>query len=70
MGKKSPSVADNTEIGESKTCQWFMGAVDKGTTLGFYFEPSDAAPAPVSPEQSAIRQSFVQFQTVYHHPSG
>lgn len=41
-------------------------ALDKRTTLAFYFEVVTANPSQVPP----TRQAFLQFQTLYHHPCG
>jgi len=63
--KKSPCVAD-IEVGAGGTSQWTVGSLDKNTTIAFYFDVSrqqaDSGPQP--------KQSFLQFQTAYLHPSG
>ena len=40
LGTKHPSVSE-TEIGESGTVEWCAGVLDRGTTLAFFFEPSN-----------------------------
>jgi len=64
LRKKGTCVAD-TEIGEGGTCEWTAGSLDKNTSYAFYFD--------VTPQQAnstAGKQNFLQFQTVYQHPSG
>eukprot|EP00392_Amoebophrya_sp_AT5.2_P015535 g15741.t1 len=63
--KKSKSVGD-TEIGESGTVEWKMGALDPGSTLGFFFEIAGDG----SSQQQQQNAAYLQFQTMYHHPSG
>lgn len=63
LGKKSPVVSE-TEIGESGTCQWQAGAMDKNTTFAYFFDVTNQAA--VQPG----KQAMLQFQTYYHHPSG
>jgi len=64
-GKKRPSVAE-TEIGEGGTAQWVVGALDKKTTMAFYFEIVNQQPNVLPPS----KQAYLQFQTSYCHPSG
>ena len=40
LGTKHASVSE-TEIGESGTTEWCAGVLDRGTTLAFFFEPSN-----------------------------
>lgn len=61
LGKNSPSVAE-TEIGQGKTSQWIAGSLDRNTTIAFYFD--------IGSQQNQSKQSFLQFQTSYLHPSG
>jgi protein transport protein SEC23 len=63
LGKKSSSVATETEIGQGGTSKWIIGSMDKTTTVAFYFEPQSQAPM-------HGRQNFIQFQTAFLHPSG
>ncbi|KAF4755614.1 Protein transport protein Sec23A, partial [Perkinsus olseni] len=63
--KKTSSVAE-TEIGESGTTEWTMGGLDRDTTYAFYFEPTATQAA----SGGGPRQSYLQFQTLYNHPSG
>ncbi|KAJ1606218.1 putative Sec23 [Cryptosporidium canis] len=64
-GKKGAQVGD-TMIGESNTCEWSFGAMDKNTTVAFYFEVVAQGVNQIPPG----KQSFIQFQTLYNHPSG
>jgi protein transport protein SEC23 len=67
VNKKSAAVSD-TVIGEGGTSQWTMGAIDSRSTIAFYFEPSTSTAQPNNP--NAARQGYIQFQTLYNHPSG
>ncbi|EEA07304.1 Sec23/Sec24 trunk domain-containing protein [Cryptosporidium muris RN66] len=64
-GKKGSQVGDSL-IGESNTCEWSFGALDKNTTIAFYFEVVAQSVTQIPPG----KQSFIQFQTLYNHPSG
>eukprot|EP00916_Digyalum_oweni_P002583 GHVL01004708.1.p1 GENE.GHVL01004708.1~~GHVL01004708.1.p1 ORF type:complete len:767 (+),score=92.44 GHVL01004708.1:74-2374(+) len=64
LNKKGAQVSE-TVIGEGNTVQWVIGALDKDTTLAFYFE--------VINQQNQLppgKQAFLQFQTLYQHASG
>lgn len=63
-GKKG-AVVSETEVGEGGTSQWIIGSLDENTSIGFYFDVTNQ-PAPTNTQ----RQAFLQFQTVYLHPSG
>merc|ERR1719189_2427602 len=65
LPKKSSSVAD-TEIGEGNSCQWIVGSVDRNTTMAFYFDVANTQAS----STPANKQSYLQFQTCYLHPSG
>eukprot|EP00927_Polykrikos_kofoidii_P036774 TRINITY_DN3102_c0_g1_i9.p1 TRINITY_DN3102_c0_g1~~TRINITY_DN3102_c0_g1_i9.p1 ORF type:complete len:756 (-),score=139.69 TRINITY_DN3102_c0_g1_i9:88-2355(-) len=65
LGKRGPAVAE-TEVGEGGTCQWCVASLDKTTAIAFYFDITNTQ-ANSMPQG---KQSFVQFQTVYFHPSG
>eukprot|EP00929_Paragymnodinium_shiwhaense_P012711 TRINITY_DN1202_c0_g1_i1.p1 TRINITY_DN1202_c0_g1~~TRINITY_DN1202_c0_g1_i1.p1 ORF type:complete len:755 (+),score=154.08 TRINITY_DN1202_c0_g1_i1:95-2359(+) len=64
-GKKSPCIAE-TEVGTGQTVQWTTGSLDKSTAIAFYFDVTNTQ-ANSMPQG---KQSFVQFQTQYLHPSG
>jgi protein transport protein SEC23 len=55
-----------TGIGESGTTAWTAGSLDPNTTIAFYF---DVANTDAKTFQQG-KQSYVQFQTKYLHPSG
>jgi len=64
LGAKGPSVSE-TEIGEGGTCKWIVGALDKNTTIAFYFDVANqTGPMPQG------KQAYLQFKTSYLHPSG
>jgi protein transport protein SEC23 len=65
MGKKGPAVAEQ-EIGEGGTSQWVIGSMDKNTAIAFYFDIANTQAA----ANAHGKQSYVQFQTCYLHPSG
>jgi len=67
MGKRGPRVAE-TEIGEGGTCQWVVGSLDKNTSISFFFDVTSTGEGQKTPGQT--KQSFLQFQTCYLHPSG
>lgn len=64
-GKKGVQIGE-TSIGEGGTCEWSLPALDKRTTLAFYFEVVTSNPSQVPPSRMAV----LQFQTAYNHPSG
>jgi protein transport protein SEC23 len=68
LGKRGNSVAE-TEIGEGGTCQWVAGSLDKNTTISFFFDVTNTGEGQKAGGGQA-RQSFLQFQTCYLHPSG
>eukprot|EP00928_Gymnodinium_smaydae_P045645 TRINITY_DN30397_c0_g3_i1.p1 TRINITY_DN30397_c0_g3~~TRINITY_DN30397_c0_g3_i1.p1 ORF type:complete len:758 (+),score=148.71 TRINITY_DN30397_c0_g3_i1:98-2371(+) len=65
MNKKGPCVSE-TEIGEGGTSQWTVGSLDKNTAIAFYFDVTNTQ----ANSMPAGKQSFVQIQTAYLHPSG
>ncbi|CDJ49681.1 protein transport protein Sec23, putative [Eimeria brunetti] len=64
-GKKGAQVSDLT-VGEGASCEWQAAAMDKETTIAFYFEVTNQHVSNLPPG----KQSFLQFQTSYLHPSG
>jgi len=60
--KSGPSVAE-AQIGEGQTCEWTAGALSDQSTIGFFFEVAGTQGQPP-------QQGFIQFQTLYTHPSG
>jgi protein transport protein SEC23 len=65
LGKKDDSVAE-AEIGVGGTSKWLVGSLDKNTTLGFFFDITNTNNAAIPHG----KQAYLQFQTVYQHPSG
>ncbi|CAD7945321.1 unnamed protein product [Amoebophrya sp. A25] len=61
LRKGGGSVTD-AEIGEGGTTVWAVTSLDRSTSIAFYFEVNDDKPA--------TQAAFLQFQTLYHHPSG
>lgn len=79
-----------SEVGESCTTQWRIGALDPNSTIAFFFEVAaeggnngpgqQMSPAQMHSQQGGYgqmmqhqmepRYAFLQFQTLYHHPSG
>ncbi|EPR59669.1 Sec23/Sec24 trunk domain-containing protein [Toxoplasma gondii RUB] len=64
-GKKGCQVSD-TIVGEGMTTEWQAAALDKESTVAFYFEVTNQQAQNLPPG----KQSFLQFQTSYLHPSG
>ena len=84
LAKKTQYVGE-TEIGESGTSEWSMGAIDRNSSLAFFFEVAQGASEEMTEKARASRESadqapmmgampnqcaYVQFQTLYHHPDG
>eukprot|EP00392_Amoebophrya_sp_AT5.2_P007713 g7728.t1 len=63
LQKGHPTVSEQTVIGEGNTTVWACSALDRGSSVAFYFEVVDDRP-------SHVQAAFLQFQTLYHHPSG
>ena len=66
MKKGSPSVSDSSHIGEAGTCQWYLGALNKTSTVSVFFDVHNDADNPVAQD----KQRFLQFVTTYQHMSG
>jgi len=49
-GKKRPNIAE-TEVGEGGTSQWLIGALDKKSTVAFYFEIANQQPNLLPPSK-------------------
>mmetsp|Transcript_43794 Transcript_43794/g.94328 ORF Transcript_43794/g.94328 Transcript_43794/m.94328 type:complete len:740 (+) Transcript_43794:148-2367(+) len=60
--QKKGTFVSEVEVGEAGTSQWQVGALDKNTTMAFYFD----VPGNVAPNS----QGYLQLQTYYSHPSG
>eukprot|EP00919_Chromeraceae_sp_WS-2016_P047695 GHVR01113017.1.p1 GENE.GHVR01113017.1~~GHVR01113017.1.p1 ORF type:complete len:760 (+),score=146.04 GHVR01113017.1:67-2346(+) len=63
---KKASFVSESVVGEGNTCEWQVCVLDRNSTLAFYFEMVNQQ----TPATGAPRQSFLQFQTQYTHPSG
>jgi len=63
LGKKGPAVAE-AEVGQGNTCKWIMGSIDKNTAIAFFFDVGSQQAQPPG------KQSYLQFQTSFIHPSG
>eukprot|EP00917_Polyrhabdina_sp_WS-2016_P009746 GHVP01021439.1.p1 GENE.GHVP01021439.1~~GHVP01021439.1.p1 ORF type:complete len:752 (+),score=103.02 GHVP01021439.1:56-2311(+) len=63
--KKTSQVGD-TVVGEGGTSQWSIACMNRLSTIAFYFEIVNQNVQNLPPG----KQSFLQFQTVYNHPSG
>lgn len=48
-GKKGTQVSDTTSVGESATCEWQAAALDKETSIAFYFEITNQQPQNLPP---------------------
>ena len=65
--KKASPVVGDVEVGQGGTVQWYLGGLDKNTTLAFYLElPSNSS----QKDQPQQKNGYVQFVTKYRHPSG
>mmetsp|Transcript_26453 Transcript_26453/g.44705 ORF Transcript_26453/g.44705 Transcript_26453/m.44705 type:complete len:531 (-) Transcript_26453:1186-2778(-) len=65
LKKGGPSVAEN-EIGVGGTHAWYLGGVDPSTTVGFFFEVTNATTTPL-PQH---KRRFFQFLTTYQASTG
>jgi len=66
LKKTSPLVSD-TEIGQGGTVMWYLGGLDRNTTIAFYL---DFPPQNTGKESTAQKQMYMQFVTQYRHSSG
>jgi protein transport protein SEC23 len=66
LKKASPLVGD-AEIGQGGTVQWYLGGLDKNTTLAFYLDLPATQKEKESPQQN---NGYIQFVTKYRHSSG
>ncbi|KNG77098.1 hypothetical protein PFMG_03245 [Plasmodium falciparum IGH-CR14] len=64
--KKTANYVSDTCVGEGGTCEWTICALDRQSTIAFYFEIVNQNLASLPPD----RQAYLQFQTLYQHPSG
>jgi len=64
--KKNTPLQSDIEIGESGTSAWYLGALEKNTTLAFYFD----LPGGDDNKLAVAKNAFIQFITRYRHSSG
>ncbi|KAL4494573.1 hypothetical protein ABPG72_004475 [Tetrahymena utriculariae] len=64
LKKGGPMVAE-TPIGQGSTTQWYIGGMDRNSTLTFMLDLSAH-----NKEQNQAKRAFFQFQTTYKSPSG
>jgi protein transport protein SEC23 len=65
--RKGTASAAETEIGEGQTSEWTAGALDERSTVAFFFEVASQA---AGQQQEQNKHGYLQFQTLYTHPSG
>lgn len=65
LGKKGNSVAEQV-VGEGNTSKWIVGSLDNNASLSFFFDITNTQ----ADAMAQGKQSFLQFQTTYLHPSG
>jgi len=64
--KKATPLQAELEIGEGGTSQWYLGGLDKSSTVGFYLDlPSNAAGS-----TGQQKNGYIQFLTKYRHSGG
>jgi protein transport protein SEC23 len=66
LKKPHPNLAEE-EIGQGGTHAWFLGGLDKCSTVAFYL---DLFPSQDEAKVQLIRNGYLQFTTRYRHPSG
>lgn len=63
--KKTNAMVSETEIGQGGTSQWYLGGIDRCTTISFLLD--------YGPQQKELNNSkcaYIQFQTQFKAPSG
>lgn len=65
LKKAGPTVSEN-EMGVGGTYAWYLGGVDPGTTMAFFFEVTNTAATPLPPH----KRRYVQFLTTYQASTG
>jgi len=66
LKKNGPSVGE-TEIGQGGTTGWYLGGIDRSSTIAFYL---DLAAQPANKEITPNKVAYFQFQTVYKGCNG
>lgn len=62
MKKGGPTVAE-TEVGVGGTSQWYLGGIDPGVTMAFFFEVPNTNATPLPQHKRRYMQFLTQFQT-------
>ena len=65
--KGGPQVSEN-EIGQAGTSAWYLGGLDRNSTLAFYIDVPSSQPGKETNVGS--KMGFLQFATHYKHPNG
>ena len=67
LKKGGPQVSE-TEIGQAGTTVWYLGGLDRNSTLAFYIDvPTGQAGKDTMPSS---KTGYLQFVTHYKHPNG
>eukprot|EP00828_Plagiopyla_frontata_P044585 TRINITY_DN7320_c0_g3_i7.p1 TRINITY_DN7320_c0_g3~~TRINITY_DN7320_c0_g3_i7.p1 ORF type:complete len:463 (-),score=50.67 TRINITY_DN7320_c0_g3_i7:349-1737(-) len=66
LKQQSPSVSEQ-EIGQGKTVSWYLGGLDRCTTLAFYYQLEEQAS---NNNKLEGKPAYFQFQTTYRHSNG
>lgn len=67
MKKAGPQVSEN-EIGQGGTHVWYLGGIDRTSTLGFFIDVPTSTPGKETIPSAKI--ASLQFITQYKHPNG
>lgn len=63
--KKGGSMIADTTIGEGGTSSWYLGGMDRNSTIALMLDL-----APNLKDTNPMRQGYLQFLTTYRHSSG
>lgn len=66
LKKNGPSIGE-VEIGQGGTTSWYMGGIDRSSTISFYL---DLANQPGGKEFTPNKVAYLQFQTIYKASNG
>eukprot|EP00828_Plagiopyla_frontata_P032649 TRINITY_DN4251_c0_g1_i1.p1 TRINITY_DN4251_c0_g1~~TRINITY_DN4251_c0_g1_i1.p1 ORF type:complete len:484 (+),score=73.58 TRINITY_DN4251_c0_g1_i1:179-1630(+) len=66
--KKSSPIVSEVEIGQGSTSAWYLGGIDRCTTVAFYFDLG--AQGQNSGKIQPGKIAYFQYQTSYRHSSG
>jgi len=64
--KKTTPMQAELEIGESATSQWYLGGLDKNSSVAFYLDIASN----LGGSNNQQRNGYIQLLTKYRHPSG